>query len=1003
MANFKTRARALDMLGRQQIAGIPTAISELFKNAHDAYADNVIVDYYRYNDLFVLRDDGVGMTKKGFERRWLTLGTESKVTSEFGLKAPPIDPSKPKRPVMGEKGIGRLAIAILGPQVLILTKAKFEDKAFENDKDKDEKGIVAAFIHWGLFECPGINLEDINIPVKTFQQIPSKEEIFQLVHTVKENVLALQNYMSQESKEKILNDLNAFQVDPTHIDKMIKDAKFSSENSSGTHFYIQPADELMAVEIEGRPGNEDSAPPLKKLLIGFSNTMTPNHQEPRIKASFRYHKTPEVFDDLIKPDAFFTPEEFLKADHHISGFFDEFGQFRGQIKVYDNPSTEHVIPWVEGKGKPIKCGPFKINFAVIQGEAYESLLSNDEHVYMFEKLKKIGGLYIYRDNIRVLPYGNNDVDYLEIEKRRTLKASEYFFSYRRIFGVIEINSETNNSLKDKAGREGFIENQAFWDFKNVLMNFFVQVARDFFVDRGKYSEPFLEAKAEFGRLDELRKREEKKAKVKRQKFIDALALKTAHIKEHSVEEEINDLFEELNNAIAEVEYIEDADKASNRLLLLESQYKKELQEIKKSYLITKPRGLGLSKKKQNEWAEYQEVYSNLTTDVFLPAETKLETTITEATKRFQLVADRRKRIETSLEEVVKETRKVSTTEKKETEEMLAVVEKKVQDTAKKSMLEIENTIRNVMADFAGFDIADLSEDEIVTKRLEMEEAITKAFQKEQKTLGTIRTLLENVDWEYDENGNPISNIDLNEAKDQELLELTERLDADMQLSQLGLALKIVQHEYHGSINSIRGNLQRLKAWADVNQGLNKVYVDMRRSFEHFESYLRLFTPLNRRLHRKAVDISGSAIFEFLKELFGERLTRHEVTINATPAFKKKIVMGYPSSFYPVFVNLIDNAIYWVKGREIREIRLDADERGFIISDSGHGTNKADWEQGTLFERGFSRRPGGQGLGLYISREVLEKEGYTLKLDQPEAGRGATFRIIQLEDESGDEE
>lgn len=31
MAQFKTRARALDLLGRQQIAGIPTAINELIK------------------------------------------------------------------------------------------------------------------------------------------------------------------------------------------------------------------------------------------------------------------------------------------------------------------------------------------------------------------------------------------------------------------------------------------------------------------------------------------------------------------------------------------------------------------------------------------------------------------------------------------------------------------------------------------------------------------------------------------------------------------------------------------------------------------------------------------------------------------------------------------------------------------------------------------------------------------------------------------------------------
>ena len=64
MATFKARARTVDMLGRQQIAGIPTAISELFKNAHDAYAGCVDIDYYRTDGLFVLRDDGVGMTRE---------------------------------------------------------------------------------------------------------------------------------------------------------------------------------------------------------------------------------------------------------------------------------------------------------------------------------------------------------------------------------------------------------------------------------------------------------------------------------------------------------------------------------------------------------------------------------------------------------------------------------------------------------------------------------------------------------------------------------------------------------------------------------------------------------------------------------------------------------------------------------------------------------------------------------------------------------------------------
>ena len=122
MAKFQTRARTVDMLGRQQIAGVPTAISELFKNAHDAYADSAIVDFFRSDRLFVLRDDGLGMTEQDFEQRWLTLGTESKAGAASGIPAPPTRSGYARRPVLGEKGIGRLAIAAIGPQVLVLSR-----------------------------------------------------------------------------------------------------------------------------------------------------------------------------------------------------------------------------------------------------------------------------------------------------------------------------------------------------------------------------------------------------------------------------------------------------------------------------------------------------------------------------------------------------------------------------------------------------------------------------------------------------------------------------------------------------------------------------------------------------------------------------------------------------------------------------------------------------------------------------------------------------------------
>ena len=170
MAKFKARARALDLLGRQQIAGVPTAINELFKNAHDAYADNVEIDYFRKKQLLVLRDNGLGMTRKDFESRWLTLGTESKFSNRKTLP-PPKDPNKSERPIMGEKGIGRLSIASIGNQVLILTKAKRPDQ---------KHNIVATFINGSVFELPGLDLDDVVMPIREFEDLATKSDIDQM-------------------------------------------------------------------------------------------------------------------------------------------------------------------------------------------------------------------------------------------------------------------------------------------------------------------------------------------------------------------------------------------------------------------------------------------------------------------------------------------------------------------------------------------------------------------------------------------------------------------------------------------------------------------------------------------------------------------------------------------------------------------------------------------------------------------------------------------------------
>jgi hypothetical protein len=325
MAKFKTRARAVDMLGRQQIAGASTAISELFKNALDAYADHAEVDYFRTDNLLVIRDDGVGMTKEEFEDRWLVIGTESKYATH-GRSAQTYRPKdKPARAIIGEKGIGRLAIALLGSQVLVLTRAKRGRQLHE---------LVMCFIHWGLFEVPSLNLDEITIPVRTFPGglLPTNNEVAKLVGDCRSQVERLQSKHTNYDFGKIFEELNDFQVDPENLQEFLGGLSLK-DSGFGTYFYIAPANETIAAEIEADRGKQKKD--FSKFLLGFCNSTFLDTTPPPITTAFRYRPSDVEADDLIGPGEFFTTEELASTDHRVTGRIDEYGQFKGTVRVYE--------------------------------------------------------------------------------------------------------------------------------------------------------------------------------------------------------------------------------------------------------------------------------------------------------------------------------------------------------------------------------------------------------------------------------------------------------------------------------------------------------------------------------------------------------------------------------------------------------------------------------------------------------------------------------------------
>jgi signal transduction histidine kinase len=983
MARFKTRARAVDMLGRQQIAGVPNAISELFKNAHDAYAEHVEVDYFRSDGLFVLRDDGLGMTKDDFEDRWLTIGTESKLASVKGIKPPPVDPTKKRRPITGEKGIGRLAIAVIGPQVLVLTRAKRDDKLHD---------LVAAFLHWGLFEAPGVNLEQIEIPVLTFPggTLPSNKDIQGMVKTVRQNVVGLvkEDYIDRDFAERIIQDLKRFDFDLPDMADFL-DTPTLLGNGHGTHFYILPTTENLVAELDIDLKEKETSK-LRKLLLGFSNTMVPDSPPPPISTAFRYWPNDEQKYDIIGEREFFTPEEFELADHHIQGRFDEFGQFVGAVSVYGEKTFNHVVPWPKGASKPVLCGPFQINVAYVQGLARDSKIPPQEWARLNRKLNQIGGLYIYQDNIRILPYGDFDVDFLGIEKRRSSGIGYYFFSYRLMIGAIELNRQDNGKLVEKAGREGFQENKAYREFREILINFFIQLAADFFRSGGQYSDTWQETRDELNRLDQARKKQEKESRKKRREFETRLDSFFQQANSEKPQEEVNTVLNNLKKRI------EDAAKRRDEITLLDAEVaaNRELTALRNKHKVDRPQGIGLSRQLKHDWNAYAVEVERLEKDIFFPTQTEIDKIITEASQRLKFALNQKQRIELLVNEIVVDARKSTQMEIRATRDIFGGLRDRFEELARQTEADLRNTAAAIEAELTELDLSDKNREQVEVYRRKWERRVNDEAGKFQEILVHIRTQLESINWYRDENDYLIGNAEITAALEDEVLALRERADADLELTQLGMALDIINHEFSNTIRAIRNNLRHLKAWADANPELLPIYHNITDSFTHLDGYLTLFTPLNRRLYRSADEIIGSNIATYLKDLFKERMERHEVKLTTTSAFREMSIVGYPSSFYPVFINLVDNAIFWLKDQQTpRKIKLDAKGDNFIVSDNGPGVPNRDRD--AIFELGFTRKPGGRGMGLYISREVLKNEGYQLQLAD-NSDTGAVFIIRPID-------
>ncbi len=112
---FEISLSVLNHLGRHLYRSFATVLGEAISNAWDADARNVWIYLDKKKNGFWIKDDGDGMTANDFQNKFLTIGYTKR-------KAGQSKSAKLKRPFIGRKGIGKLALLSSAERISVISK-----------------------------------------------------------------------------------------------------------------------------------------------------------------------------------------------------------------------------------------------------------------------------------------------------------------------------------------------------------------------------------------------------------------------------------------------------------------------------------------------------------------------------------------------------------------------------------------------------------------------------------------------------------------------------------------------------------------------------------------------------------------------------------------------------------------------------------------------------------------------------------------------------------------
>lgn len=470
---IKPYARLLTMLGDQLISSERVALVELVKNSYDADASWVKISFNNFEEVLnenhkrmdikktpsssiTIEEDGCGMSQDIILKHWLNPATPEKKNRKTAKATTPKG-----RLIQGEKGIGRFAIFKLGKKIKIITRSDKQNTFSESVIQYDFSGYNEDFVNE-----EGRNLMLDEIRVQVGERIP---ELFvernvqwdNSIHVVKPHGTFIE--ISDLKGDWNLNKIREISYDFSCLQSIFdekKDEQLDFGLDDGNSFSVK-------IFINQQQERDENDP--HEALMGLI-------QEKAVFKIIKGH-----FDDKKNRYSFTLGEK----DH----FKDQFVDLSNAIIMGKSIFRKNFGPHGEVlRERKITCGPFDFEFYIFDF----TLKSTEEKGLNVDEKKSIRKhrIYLYRDGIRVYPYGDEKDDWLQIDMSRGTISSGEYLSNDQVVGCIKISQKNNPDLRDKTNREGLIQGTETSDFI-ALIQIFLKYVRDEI-----YGKQYLELKKE---------------------------------------------------------------------------------------------------------------------------------------------------------------------------------------------------------------------------------------------------------------------------------------------------------------------------------------------------------------------------------------------------------------------------------------------------------------------------------------------------------------------------